>query len=58
MLKRTIPTSGLAVLPQTGHTANLEEPDLFNAVVDRFITAVDRGSWRRRDQRSLTGATM
>jgi pimeloyl-ACP methyl ester carboxylesterase len=58
MLKRTIPTSGLAILPQTGHTANLEEPDLFNAVVDRFITAVDRGSWRRRDPRSLTGATM
>ncbi|MBP2321997.1 pimeloyl-ACP methyl ester carboxylesterase [Kibdelosporangium banguiense] len=58
MLKRTIPTSGLAVLPQTGHTANLEEPDLFNAVVDRFISAVDRGSWRRRDPRSLSGATM
>ncbi|MET0235631.1 MAG: alpha/beta hydrolase [Kibdelosporangium sp.] len=58
MLKRAIPTAGLAILPQTGHTANLEEPDLFNAVVDRFITAVDRGSWRRRDPRSLTGATM
>jgi pimeloyl-ACP methyl ester carboxylesterase len=58
MLKRTIPTAGLAMLPQTGHTANLEEPDLFNALVDRFITAVDRGSWRRRDPRSLTGATM
>jgi pimeloyl-ACP methyl ester carboxylesterase len=58
MLKRTIPTSGLAVLPQTGHTANLEEPDLFNAIVDRFVTAVDRGSWGRRGPRSLTGATM
>jgi len=23
MLKRTIPTAGLAVLPRTGHTANL-----------------------------------
>ncbi|MCE7005234.1 alpha/beta hydrolase [Kibdelosporangium philippinense] len=58
MLKRTIPTSGLAVLPQTGHTANLEEPDLFNSTVDRFISAVDRGAWRTRDPRSLTGATM
>ena len=37
MLKRTIPTSGLAVLPRTGHTANLEEPDVFNRAVDRFL---------------------
>nr|WP_042183771.1 alpha/beta hydrolase [Kibdelosporangium sp. MJ126-NF4]CEL15841.1 Alpha/beta hydrolase fold [Kibdelosporangium sp. MJ126-NF4]CTQ93766.1 Alpha/beta hydrolase fold (EC 3.8.1.5) [Kibdelosporangium sp. MJ126-NF4] len=58
MLKRAIPTSGLAVLPQTGHTANLEEPDLFNSTVDRFVRAVDRGAWRARDPRSLTGATM
>nr|WP_225954392.1 alpha/beta hydrolase [Kibdelosporangium phytohabitans] len=58
MLKRTIPTSGLAVLPQTGHTANLEEPDLFNSTVDRFVGAVDRGAWRTRDPRSRTGSTM
>jgi pimeloyl-ACP methyl ester carboxylesterase len=57
MLKRTIPTAGLAVLPQTGHTANLEEPDLFNAAVDRFISAVDRGAWRRRDPRSISTST-
>lgn len=57
MLKRTIPTAGLAVLPQTGHTANLEEPDLFNAAVDRFLAAVDRGAWRRRDPRSISTST-
>jgi pimeloyl-ACP methyl ester carboxylesterase len=57
MLKRTIPTSGLVILPQTGHTANLEEPDVFNAVVDRFITAVDRDAWRTRDPRSLSTST-
>src|SRR5262250_1363905 len=56
MLKRTIPSSGLAILPQTGHTANLEEPDLFNATVDRFLAAVDRGAWRLRDPRSLSGS--
>src|SRR6266516_1718426 len=49
MLKRTIPTSGLAILPRTGHTANLEEPDVFNRVVDRFLAAVERGAWRPRD---------
>jgi pimeloyl-ACP methyl ester carboxylesterase len=55
MLKRTIPSSGLAVLPQTGHTANLE--DLFNATVDRFLAVADRGGWRRRDPRSLSSST-
>ena len=57
MLKRTIPTSGLVVLPQTGHTANLEEPGAFNAAVDRFLAAAERGSWRRRDPRSRSSST-
>jgi pimeloyl-ACP methyl ester carboxylesterase len=57
MLKRTIPTSGLAVLPQTGHTANLEEPGLFNATVDRFLALAERGGWRHRDPRSLSAST-
>ena len=58
MLKRTIPTAGLAVLPNTGHTANLEEPDVFNSLVDRFLAAVARGAWRPRDPRSLSASTM
>jgi pimeloyl-ACP methyl ester carboxylesterase len=57
MLRRTIPSSGLVVLPQTGHTANLEEPGLFNAAVDRFLTLAGRGAWRRRDPRSLSTST-
>ena len=57
MLKRTIPSSGLVVLPQTGHTANLEEPGLFNAAVDRFLALVGRGAWRSRDPRSLSTST-
>jgi pimeloyl-ACP methyl ester carboxylesterase len=58
MLKRTIPTSGLAVLPRTGHTANLEEPDVFNRAVDRFLAAVARGAWHSRDPRSVSDSTM
>ena len=58
MLKRTIPTAGLAVLPNTGHTVNLEEPDVFNHVVDRFLAAVGRGAWRPRDPRSVSASTM
>jgi pimeloyl-ACP methyl ester carboxylesterase len=57
MLKRTIPSAGLAILPQTGHTANLEEPEEFNAAVDRFLAAVDRGAWRLRDPRSVSAST-
>jgi len=53
MLKRTIPTSGLVVLPRTGHTVNLEEPDVFNRAVDDFLAAQARGAWRQRDPRSL-----
>lgn len=56
MLKRTVPTAGLAVLPHTGHTANLEEPDAFNAVVDRFLADAERGAWPRRDPRSLSAS--
>jgi len=57
MLKRTIPTAGLTVLPRTGHTANLEEPDVFNHAIDKFLTTVTRGAWHERDPRSLSAST-
>jgi pimeloyl-ACP methyl ester carboxylesterase len=57
MLKRTVPTAGLAVLPRTGHTANLEEPHLFNETVDRFLAAAEAGAWWPRDPRSLSAST-
>ena len=56
MLKRAIPTAGLAIVPRTGHTANLEEPDVFNRLVDGFLASVSRGAWRPRDPRSLSGS--
>lgn len=56
MLKRTIPTSGLAILPRTGHTMNLEEPAVFNDAVERFITAVEKGRWGRRDPRATSAS--
>jgi hypothetical protein len=48
MLKRTIPWCGLAVLPRSGHVTNLEEPALFNLVVERFFVAVEHGKWTPR----------
>jgi pimeloyl-ACP methyl ester carboxylesterase len=58
MLKRTIPTSGLAILPRTGHTANLEDPEAFNDTVGSFLIAVSNGEWRERDPRAQTTSIM
>ena len=57
MLKRTIPSAALLVLPRTGHTCNLEEPAAFNRAVADFIATVDAGRWSRRDPRSLATST-
>lgn len=51
-LKRTIPRSGLAVLPKTGHTVNLEEPQLFNSLLANFLAQVEANSWGPRDPRA------
>lgn len=51
-LKRVIPTAGLWVAPKTGHTINLEEPDLFNRTILDFFGAVEAGRWGARDPRS------
>jgi pimeloyl-ACP methyl ester carboxylesterase len=54
LMKRTIPTAGLVVLPKSGHTINLEEPEAFNRAVLDFVTAVDAGRWTRRNPDSLS----
>jgi pimeloyl-ACP methyl ester carboxylesterase len=51
-LKRTIPASGLLVVPKTGHTINLEEPDLFNRALAEFFAQVTAGRWLPRDPRA------
>jgi pimeloyl-ACP methyl ester carboxylesterase len=57
MLKRTIPAAGLALLPKTGHTCNLEEPEAFNRLLERFFAAVEHDAWDPRDPRSLAAST-
>lgn len=39
------PHAGLAMLPMCGHTLNLEEPMLFNRLLEDFLSAVDAGRW-------------
>jgi len=53
LMKRCIPSAGLAVLPRSGHAINLEEPALFNALVEDFLHQVEAGRWDVRDPRSV-----
>ncbi len=48
-LKRVIPQAALAVLPRSGHAINLEEPALFNRLLDDFLHQVESGRWSARD---------
>jgi pimeloyl-ACP methyl ester carboxylesterase len=58
LLKRTIPSAGLMVLPKTGHTINLEEPGLFNQALQDFFSQVESGRWPLRDKRTETAAVL
>ena len=58
LLKRSIPTAGLVVLPRSGHLINLEEPELYNRAVADFLAAVEVGRWTGRDPRAVVGALL
>lgn len=57
-LKRTVPASGLLVLPKTGHTLNIDEPALFNQFVADFLATVEQNKWLPRDPRSVPAEIM
>ncbi|MGQ0654543.1 MAG: alpha/beta fold hydrolase [Betaproteobacteria bacterium] len=57
-LKKTVPACGLLVMPKTGHTLNLEEPDHFNRFVAEFIATVEAGRWSPRDPRAMAQQIM
>jgi len=57
-MKRKIPAAGLVVLPKSGHTVNLEEPEAFNRALLDFLTAVDAGRWRRRNPASQSASAV
>jgi pimeloyl-ACP methyl ester carboxylesterase len=52
LMKRCIPTAGLAILPMSGHGINLEEPALFNSLLEDFLHQVEAGRWGARDPRA------
>ena len=58
LMKRTIPTAALVVMPNAGHTINLEEPAAFNQHLADFLRAVDAGAWPHRDPRAMNQAIL
>ena len=56
LLKRNIPSAALAVMPNCGHTINLEAPDEFNRIVGDFLALVDSGRWPMRDPRAASAS--
>jgi pimeloyl-ACP methyl ester carboxylesterase len=58
LMKRTIPTAALIVMPNSGHTINLEEPAAFNQHLTDFFRAVDAGAWPHRDARAMQAAIL
>ena len=57
-MKRCIPKSGLAVIPQSGHAINLEEPELFNRLVMEFLTEVEHGRWAAQGEGEQSGSLL
>jgi pimeloyl-ACP methyl ester carboxylesterase len=58
LMKRSIRTSGLVVLPCSGHTINIEEPEAFNRAVLEFLIRVDEGRPHVRDPRSAASGIL
>ena len=56
LMKQTIPTAALSVMPNCGHTINIEDPDQFNHLVGQFLVQVDSGRWPKRDPRALSAS--
>jgi pimeloyl-ACP methyl ester carboxylesterase len=56
LMKREIPSAALAVMPNCGHTINLEDPDQFNKIVGDFIIQVEAGRWPKRDPRAVSAS--
>jgi pimeloyl-ACP methyl ester carboxylesterase len=56
LMKQTIPSAALAVMPNCGHGINREDPDGFNRIVSDFIVQVDCGRWPMRDPRSVVAS--
>ena len=58
LMKRTIPTAALVVMPNAGHGINLEDPAAFNQHLADFFHTVDVGKWPSRDPRAMVASIL
>jgi len=56
LMKQSIASAALSVMPNCGHAINIEDPDQFNRIVGDFIAQVDAGRWPVRDARAVTAS--
>jgi pimeloyl-ACP methyl ester carboxylesterase len=56
MMKQTIPSAALAVMPNCGHAINIEDIGEFNRLVGAFLAQVDAGRWPTRDPRAISAS--
>ncbi|MCC8938116.1 alpha/beta fold hydrolase [Bradyrhizobium sp. Arg68] len=54
LMKQSIPSAALAVMPNCGHAINIEEPDEYNRIVGDFLSQVESGRWPMRDPRAMS----
>ena len=54
LMKQSIPTAALAVIPNAGHAINIEEPNEYNRIVGDFLAQVESGRWPSRDPRAVS----
>ena len=58
LMKRTISSSQLAVMPGAGHNINFEDSELFNRLCLDFFHQVESGRWMNRDPRSVRASIL
>jgi pimeloyl-ACP methyl ester carboxylesterase len=58
LMKRHIKTAGLVVMPNAGHTINLESPAAFNQHLADFFHAVQLGKHPVRDPRAMAATIL
>jgi pimeloyl-ACP methyl ester carboxylesterase len=51
-LKRIVPQAALVVVPRSGHTISLEEPDAVNAALCELFSAVSLNAWMAHKRRN------
>jgi pimeloyl-ACP methyl ester carboxylesterase len=56
LMKQHIRSAALSVMPNSGHTINIEDPEEYNRRVGDFLSHVDSGRWPMRDPRAISSS--